>query len=88
VDDEWPNEDALIIAIKAKAIETCYFHSDVTINLGDQEAERRAYAMGTNYWKAHKDKMTLDRAEFMDAIKYVIDMAGDECYQCTKYRDD
>jgi hypothetical protein len=43
--------------------------------------------MGTNHWKA--DDMMIERAEFMDAIKDVIEMStDDECPECARLRDE
>jgi hypothetical protein len=78
-------EQALSIAVVAGAVQPCHFHPDVTITLGDEEAERRAYAMVTNQWT--KDDMGVERAEFMDAIKDAIESADDECYRCARLRD-
>ena len=46
---EYIRQQALGIAVVAGAVEPCRFHPDVTITLGDPEAERRAYAMVTNH---------------------------------------
>jgi hypothetical protein len=81
------NEQARGIAIRAGAIVPCRFHPDVTIDLGNPDAEKRAYAMGTNHWK--KDDMMVECTEFMDAIKYVIDWSADgECPECARLRDE
>jgi hypothetical protein len=84
---DYIEQQALNIAIRAKAVKQCFFHPDVIIDLGDPDAEKRAYAMGTNYWKKHKDDMMVECVEFMEAIKDALGSGCDECYQCTKYRD-
>ena len=38
--------------LKAGAIRACDIHSDILINLEDLDAERRAYAIGTNMVKS------------------------------------
>jgi hypothetical protein len=80
------NQQALGIAIIAGAIKPCRIHPYFTIDLGDQDAEKRAYAMGTKHWK--KDNMMVERAEFMDAIKDAIEMSADECPQCAQLSDE
>ena len=81
------NDQAQYIAQKAGAIERCRFHPCVTINKGDPEATKRAYAIATNRWKA--SGMLCDREEFMEAIKDAIESsAHDECPECTRLRDD
>ena len=82
---EYIRQQALGIAVVAGAVEPCRFHPDVTITLGDPEAERRAYAMVTNHWR--KDDMGVERAEFLEAIKDAIELAADECHRCARRRD-
>jgi hypothetical protein len=72
--------------LKAGAIRACCIHSDILINLEDPDAERRAYAIGTNMVKAGEVDGT--RADFMDAIKSALENAADECPICAKYRDE
>ncbi|TGD93717.1 hypothetical protein [Methylobacterium nonmethylotrophicum] len=48
---------------------------------GDPDADRHAYALATNSWKAQGK--VLDREDVVDAVKSVFDMAADgECPQC------
>jgi hypothetical protein len=76
---------ALEALFKAKAIEECRFHPEVTIRVGDSDAERHAYALATTLAKA-KDEMFL-REDLMESIKLVLDMAADdECPQCAYLR--
>jgi hypothetical protein len=71
---------------KAKAIEVCPFHSDVTIRVGNDDAERHAYALATTTLKSN-GTMWL-REEVMPAIKDQLDMAADgECPECAHLRD-
>ena len=71
---------------KAGAIKACNFHPDVTIRLGDDDAERKAYAIATNTLK--RDGTIWLRAELMPAIKQQLDMAADgECPACAELRD-
>jgi hypothetical protein len=71
---------------KAKAIEVCQFHTDVTIRVGDEDAERHAYALATTLTKS--DGTMWMREDLMEAIKDQLDMAADgECPQCAHLRD-
>lgn len=71
---------------KAGAIEICSLHPDVTIRLGDEDAERHAYALATTILKS--DGTTWMREDVMPAIKDQLDMAADgECPQCAYLRD-
>lgn len=68
-------------ALEAKAVQPCHFHTDVLIYHGDIDADRHAYALATNMWKA--DGRIFERAEVMDAVKDVFISAADgECPQC------
>lgn len=71
---------------KANAIEVCQFHTDVTIRLGDEDAERHAYALATTIAKS--DGTMWMREDLMEAIKDQLVMAADgECPQCAHLRD-
>jgi hypothetical protein len=71
---------------KAHAIEVCSRHPDVTIRVGDPDAERHAYALATNILKS--DKTTWMREDLMSAIQNELDMAADgECPACASARD-
>lgn len=71
---------------KANAIEICQFHSDVTIRVGDENAERHAYALATTIAKS--DGTMWMREDLMESIKDQLDMAADgECPQCAYLRD-
>jgi hypothetical protein len=71
---------------KAKAIETCRAHPDVTIRVGDDDAERHAYALATTLLKS--DGTMWMREDLMSAIKDKLDMAADgECPECARLRD-
>jgi len=80
-------EDAAIAAaLRAGAVRLCARHHDVWIRVGDPEAEKRAYAIATNMWKA--DDPVSDREDLMDAVKNVLEMAAeDECPTCGSIRD-
>jgi hypothetical protein len=69
----------------AKAIEVCPLHSDATIRLFDDDAERHAYALATTLLK--KDGTMFMREDLMDEIKRQLDDADDECNQCANMRD-
>lgn len=74
-------------AIKAGAITTCEVHDDVTISLGDQDAESHAYALATNAWKAGGIECT--REELMEAVKNAIVYASEDgCPRCRKLMDE
>jgi hypothetical protein len=65
---------------KTGAIKGCPFHSDVTIRVGDVDAERHAYALATTILKS--DGTMWMREDVMPAIKDELDLAEDECPQC------
>lgn len=68
-------------AARAKAIEVCRFHPDVTIRVGDPDAERHAYALATTILKS--DGTMWMREDLMPAIKDVLELASDgECPRC------
>lgn len=72
---------ALQALFKTGALKTCQLHSDVTINVGDPDAERHAYATATNTLK--RDGTMFMREDVMDAIKDALGMAADgECPVC------
>jgi hypothetical protein len=68
------------ICIRAEAVEGCRYHADSLIRLFDDDAERRAYAIATNEWKA--GNLVGEREEIMEAVKQVLDSAEDECPSC------
>ena len=64
-----------------KAIEVCPFHEAVTIRVGDEDAERHAYALATTLLK--RDGTYWMREDVMEAIKSELEGAADgECPQC------
>ncbi len=71
--------------VKAKAIEPCRFHPDITIRAGDENAERHAYALATTISKSNGTYWTRD--DLLPAIKEQLNMAADECPVCAKNRD-
>ena len=76
---------ATVAALKAGAVEECQVHDGIILEVGDSEAEKRAYAIGTNMVKNGEVDGT--REEFMDSIKVVIEEAMDECPMCARNRD-
>ena len=72
------------IAVKARALKKCAFHTDILVWTGDPDAETLAYAIGTNKWKS--GEIVCDRSDLMDAIKEAITMSAEECPECTKHR--
>lgn len=84
---DFAKEQACVIAaVQAKATRPCPIHSEVLTNQYDDEANRRAYAIGTNLWK--EGDIPCERTEFMEAIKDAIDNSADECGACTKLMED
>jgi len=77
-------ESGTTFALRAKAILPCSWHEDVLVNQGDEDANRRAYAIGTNACKS--GEFTGDRADLLDAIKRAIEMSADECGRCEDNR--
>lgn len=78
-------EAAMAAALRAKAVYFCRVHGDVWIRAGDPEAERHAYALATNMWKA--DDPVSERTDLMEAVKDVLDQAADgECPACAKVK--
>jgi hypothetical protein len=72
---------------KAKAIEGCPLHSDVTLRVGDPDAERHAYALATTILK--KDGTAWMLEDLKPAIKNILNMAADDgCPACQQHRDD
>lgn len=66
---------------QADAIEFCPAHKDVTIRVGDEDAERHAYALATSILK--RDGTMWKREDLMPAIQNELEMAADgECPQC------
>jgi hypothetical protein len=72
---------------KTGAIKICPFHPEVTIRVGDADAERHAYAYATTILKS--DGTMWMRDDMLPAIKDELDMAADgECPQCAHLRDE
>jgi hypothetical protein len=69
----------------AKAIEVCPLHSDATIRLFDEDAERHAYAIATTIIKS--DGTMWMREDLMAEIKRQLDEADDGCNQCANAPD-
>lgn len=79
-------ESAARLALaRAGAITVCPFHSDVTIRVGDTDAERHAYALATAILKS--DGSMWMREDLMPVIADGLEMAADgECPQCAYLR--
>jgi len=72
---------------KAKAIEICPRHNDITIWVGDDDAERHAYALATTIIKS--DGTMWMREDLMEAIQAQLEEAADgECPRCQSERVD
>ncbi|MGF7162361.1 hypothetical protein FHS85_004015 [Rhodoligotrophos appendicifer] len=80
-------EDAARYAVaRAGAVEVCRLHPEVTIRVGNGDAERHAYALATTILKS--DGTMWMREDLVPAIKDELDMAADgECPQCVYLRD-
>lgn len=77
---------ALQAALKAKAVEPCYFHKHVLIHRGNDDADRHAYALATNAWK--DDGRIFEQREVTEAVKDVFVQAADgSCPACDELRD-
>jgi hypothetical protein len=72
------------LLVEAGAASECP-HGEVLLT-GDDDAEKRAYAIGTNMFKAGKIEGT--REEFMEAIQGAIEDASGECPSCRKIGDE
>ena len=67
-------------ALKSGAVVSCEFHPDVMIRVGDDDAERHAYALATNMVKADQG---LDRKDVIEAVNdFLGQCADDECPAC------
>jgi hypothetical protein len=80
--------EAQYIAKYIRAIKQCDFHPDVTFNVGDRAATRRAteraVAEARSHWKAMGD-MPCDQEEFVDAVRDAIkSSANGECPKCAR----
>jgi hypothetical protein len=76
--------EAIEVALQAKALKECSFpgHSNWVLDQGDDEANRLAYAIGTNRWE--NGEIPGEREEFLDAIKHVIKGAPYDCPRCDR----
>lgn len=74
------------VLLKTGALKACELHEDIVIDQYDDDAVKRAYAIGTNMVKAGEVDGT--REEFMDAIKTALEQGYDECPDCTKHMED
>lgn len=70
----------------AKAIDVCPIHSDETIRLFDDDAERHAYALATTILK--RDGTIWLREDLMVEIQRQLEEASDGCVRCANARDD
>jgi hypothetical protein len=75
---------AVEVALQAKALKECSFpgHSDWVLDQGDDEANRLAYAIGTNRWQ--NGEIDGEREEFLDAIRHAIKGAPYDCPRCDR----
>jgi len=68
------------VLVRAGAAERCEVHDEVLITQCDPDAERLAYAIGTNMVKSGEVDAT--REEFIAAIKSATNDLCDECPVC------
>lgn len=76
---------ALRVAKEAGAVKGCDLHpGDMSclLDQGDDDANKLAYAIGTNRWK--DGEIDAEREEFMDAIKEAIETAPYGCPECDR----
>jgi hypothetical protein len=75
---------AIEVALQAKALKECSFpgHSNLVLDQGDDEANRLAYAIGTNRWES--GEIDAEREDFLDAIKLAIKGAPYDCPRCDR----
>jgi hypothetical protein len=75
---------AIEVALEAKALKECSFpgHSDWVLDQGNDEANRLAYAIGTNRWQ--NGEIDGEREEFLDAIRHAIKGAPYDCPRCDR----
>ncbi|WP_426037702.1 hypothetical protein [Brevundimonas sp. DC300-4] len=73
--------------MKSGAVKACALHPTVILRVGDEGAERRAYALATNIMKS--DGSLWMREDVMPAIKDELDLAADgECPRCADIREE
>jgi hypothetical protein len=75
---------AIEVALQAKALKECSFpgHSNWVLDQGDDEANKRAYAIGANRWD--NGEIDGEREEFLAAIKHAIKGAPYDCPRCDR----
>lgn len=75
------------IAIKAGSLEACVMHEDTVIDLGDPSM---ALELAEKLFKQCDESVEMfdSLKELLDAIGEAIESAGEECYQCARWRDD
>jgi hypothetical protein len=75
---------AVEVALQASALKGCSFpgHSGWVMDQRDEEAIRRAYAIGTDRW--NNGEVAGDRDEFLAAIRYAIKGAPYDCPRCDR----
>jgi hypothetical protein len=76
---------AHVAAIGAGAVAPCHYHRDLMINQGDVDAERRAYAIVINLWKA--GRIACEGTDLTAAVHEAIALAADACPQCKELED-
>ncbi len=72
---------ARVALVRAKALTCCQFHPEITIRVGNDDAERHAYALATNAMK-QDGTIAYMREYVLTAIKCDLNEATDECPRC------
>jgi hypothetical protein len=77
-------DQAVEVALQAEALKECSFpgHSGWVLDQRDDEANRRAYAIGTNRWQ--NGEICGEREEFLAAIQQAIRAAPYDCPRCDR----
>jgi hypothetical protein len=78
--------EAESVAVDVGAVVRCEFHDDVLISQYDDDALTQAYKLANA--RISRGEIVLpsmiNRRDFSDLIKEVVDQSGDECYSCAK----
>jgi hypothetical protein len=75
---------AVEVALQAEALKECSFpgHSHLVLDRGDDEANRRAYAIGAD--RVNNGEVAGNREEFLAAIRHAIKGAPYDCPRCDR----
>lgn len=79
---DYTENTARMAILKAKAAYICPVHPDALVLFGDEDAEKRAYAIARNTLNYNDKTYLLEN--ITRAVKLELDMAEAECQQCLK----